>query len=436
MLDFIRFDSGALTIIISILLLLSFWFIIRLFKKDTILFNVVYSYIIIGFVSAFFFYSLSNNEWYSFDKEDIDIFSFLYLIAMFIILSMPFLFLKVELIKKIDDTGLEGLFKMIAIIIFILSILPFFNSIFSLTTISYDSIVNAYESDHSGGKTIFYYSYQLRTLLKYFISPLFFYFLYKGSKYKNYSNMLLFAIITTILTSLVGGGRGTMINELNYLVVCYYIFRGVLSPNIKRKMKKMCFIIVSLMIVCVMAITFARKGFNTSNASKQDKVELVSWIALYLGQGPLEFSRQMYPSTVRTEGDNSFSLAKTFLGMKTFKDNNERREYWSSKQDIPNFIFYTVVGDVYSDFGFLWTIIFISTLSILMILIFKNKDINMITINKVIIISIFFEWVSMGFMCNCYKTYYAQLYIFLTIIFIAAISIMQKNTRIQKRGAL
>ena len=137
----------------------------------------------------------------------------------------------------------------------------------------------------------------------------------------------------------------------------------------------------------------------------------------------------MYPSTVRTEGDNSFSLVKTALGMKTFKDNDDRREYWEDKQTIPNFIFYTVIGDVYSDLDFGYTILFCVLISLVFCVFFYKTRFKQMSIQMVVIISLYFEWVTMGFMNNCYKTYYSQFYILITLLINILLSFIQNNRK-------
>lgn len=53
-----------------------------------------------------------------------------------------------------------------------------------------------------------------------------------------------------------------------------------------------------------------------------------------------------------TEGDNSFSYVKAFVGLDTFKDFLERRKYWNQrKTGVDPVLFYTYVGDWFMDFG-------------------------------------------------------------------------------------
>ena len=386
-------------------------------------------YVTIGFVSAILFYCLSQNQWYYFESSDINYEPLLYLIFLFIILVLPFCFIDTSIINKINDNGISSYLNLLATIIFILSILPSIDGLIKLSSLNYSTIVNAYEGENDRGSFLFYYSNQIRNYFKFFISPLLFYYLYKGPAYNKYVKYMAFSLFTTMLLAITGGGRGTLVNELNYLVICYILFKHVLNYGIKKRIKRIGVFVGICAIIGLMIITFARGNFNTNTASNQDKEDLITWISLYLGQGPLEFSRQMYPSTVRTEGDNSFSLMKTIMGMKTFKDNDARREYWEGKQTIQNFIFYTVIGDIYSDLGFGYTILFCLFISLILGLYFYKTRHKPLTIQKIVIISIYFEWITMGFMNNCYKTYYQQFFILVTLLILLFLSLKQKGIK-------
>ena len=427
MFDYIKFDDGTYKLFTCVIIMIVFWFLIRLKRKTTIIFNTVMVYILIGFISSIIFYSLSQNQWYYFESSDIDIASLLYLVFLFLILIIPFSFIDTKLITSIDDKGVSSYLNLLATTIFILSILPFINGFIKLFSLNYSTIVDSYEGYSERSSFLFYYSNQIRNYLKFFIAPLLFYYLYKGHLYSKYIKYMIFSLFTTMILSITSGGRGTLVNELNYLVVCYIIFQGLLTANAKKKIKRVGIIIGICAVVGLTVITFARSNFNVTSASSQDKSNLTTWVSLYLGQGPLEFSRQMYPSTVRTEGDNSFSLVKSLIGLKTFKDNDERREYWENKQTIQNFIFYTVIGDIYSDLGFNYTIIFCVFISALLGFYFHKIKHKPITIQAIVIISMYFEWISMGFMNNCYKTYYQQFFIMCTLIMCMFLSLAQKN---------
>lgn len=428
MFDYITINEGTYNLLITILLIILFWSVVRFYSRPSIVFKVIMVYILIGFACAILFYSLSQYKWYAFEAKDIKMEPLLYLSILFCIMALPFNFLKIQDIKYIDDFGIEKVLKYFSICLFILSILPFIESFIRLFSINSQSLVAAYEGGEKNSSLFVYYSNQARNYLTFFIVPLFFYFLYKGAACKIYFYYISFALFTSVLLAFTGGGRGTMVNQLNYLVFCYIVFSKFIHPRIKTKIKKMSFIGVGVVITLLLIITLARADFS-KNKSNAASLDLITWISLYLGQGPLEFSRQMYPSTVRTEGDNSFPLIKTTLGLKTFKENNERREYWERKQAILNYIFYTVIGDIYSDLGYDDTILFIVFLSIVMSIYIHKCSTEKISMQSIIIISLYFEWVSMGFMNNCFKTYYYQFHIFVTCVILALLSILQRQQR-------
>lgn len=427
MFDYIKFDKGTYRLLMCIFIMIVFWIIMRLKRKTTTIFNTVMVYILIGFISSIIFYSLSQNQWYYFDSSDIDITPLLYLVFLFLILIMPFIFVDTKSITSINDKGVSSYLNFLATIIFVLSILPFINGFIKLFSLNYSTLVSSYEGESEHSSFIFYYSNQIRNYFKFFIAPLLFYYLYKGSSYGKYIRYMIFSLFTTMILAITSGARGTLVNELNYLVVCYIMFQGLLNEKVKKKIRRIGIIVGICVVIGLTIITFARSNFNATSASSQDKVNLVTWVSLYLGQGPLEFSRQMYPSTIRTEGDNSFSLVKSLIGLKTFKDNDERRAYWENKQTIQNFIFYTVIGDIYSDLGFNYTIVFCILISALLGFYFFKRKHKPITIPMVVIISIYFEWISMGFMTNCYKTYYQQFFIMCTLVICAFLSYTQKR---------
>ena len=403
----------------------------RKFFPDSRVASVVMGYIIFGFVSSMLFFALSQSQWYAFRTQDIKNEPLFYLFILFVVATMPFLFLKTERLRYVDDFGVTKIWKILAVVIVTLSIFPFFEGLYRALTSSASSLADAYEG--VSVKYSFFTDFCLRSrrYFAFLIIPLFFYFLYKGPCYKRYSHMMLFCFATTMILDFASGARGMAINDLNYFIFFFIAFKSLLTKELYKKLKKIS--VVALIIICIGVFTITLARFTDGGrlaVGSNRQMDLVTWVVLYAGQGPCEFSRQMYPSTVRTMGDNSFSLVKTFLGMNTFKDNNERREYWKTKQKIQNYIFYTVIGDVYSDLGWHWTIVFFVVLSLFMSIYFYRCSRRcIIKLQHLVLGSIYFEWITMGFMTNCYKVYYIQFYIFMTIALMFGITIYQKTIK-------
>lgn len=51
-------------------------------------------------------------------------------------------------------------------------------------------------------------------------------------------------------------------------------------------------------------------------------------------------------------GDNCFSFFKNIFGLDTFTDLLERRAYWEIRTGVQGNLFYTFIGDIFSDIGY------------------------------------------------------------------------------------
>ena len=427
MIDFFLTDNGGRNFLMIIALIATLWVIIRKFVRNKILFTLVIAYVVFGFVCAFIFYVLANNMWYAYSQKEISIEPLLYLSLLFVVMCIPFCFFKLNSIQKIDDRYIIKYLKWIAIIAFCSSIFPFFESLIRIFTMSGQGLVNAYEgNDGAGFSLISFFSIRTRNYLHFFITPLLFYFFYKNNM--KYSCFMLFSFATSLMIDFVSGGRGLLVNDLNYLVFFYAVFRVLLKLELRAKAKRIVLIGFLVVILFLSFITIARFTDGGNVVSADRRLDLLTWVFLYPGSGPCEFSRQMYSSTVRTDGDNSFAFIKTTLGLKTFKENNKRREYWEGKQSIQNYIFYTVIGDIYSDLGWINTIIIFIILAIIMsIYISRSTSGGSVSVQSLVLVSIYFEWLTMGIMANCYKEYYAQFFIFVTCLICLFFTIKQKG---------
>lgn len=410
MLSLFGLDNGNSSLIIALIVLVAIASFIH-YRKSFTFFSVVIVYYILGLIGSIAFYNIIKTNFMEIYPKYVNVDPLLYYVVTSVILAYPFVFLKAKF-TAVEDWGFSKYFQYIAALMAVLSIAPFLECIPKLFSLSADSLVNAYEGNGGGDNVISHYCKQMKNYIQFFNVPLLFYFLSKGSKFRKCTYCCLFAFVCSLLQSLVGGSRGTMVNNFNYLVVLYLIYRNVLDKITLRQFHKYVFVFLAILLSALVAITMARFGGPSAK-----KNALSTSITMYLGQGPVEFSRGMWDSKVRTEGDNSFSFVKIATGHHSFKDNDERRLYWEKKQYIPNFIFYSLVGDVYSDLGREYTVLFCLAMSIFMSMLFKKiARSSSISVASTIIISFYYEWITMGIMSNCYKIYHLQFFIFVTLL--------------------
>lgn len=394
-------------------------------RKQYSMYKITLSYYLVAILgSIVYYYMLTFVIQKEHDYKNIEFLPLLFLLVNILILCYPFKILDKSPIKKIESRGLDIIFKRIAIFLGIVSIVPFITDLMQLSSFNITSFANSYENTEQN-KDLIYYFNQLKYYLYFWQIPLFFYIISAPKRNKMALAAIIFCIISTTLHSLVGGGRGTLVNYCNYIIFFYFIYKNQLKSSIKKILNRTIIIVSFILIISLSIITWSR--YSTFETKNNVKDGLVTWVSLYIGEGPLAFSGQMWDSKVRTKGDNSFSFAKSLLGLKTFKSNAERREYWERLQDIPNTIFYTIVGDIYSDLDKTYTVIFFTTLTLLVIHFIKKRQRKGWRVQDLVLLQIYYELVTMGIMNFCFKNYNPQFLICLTIVQTLIINNIQKK---------
>lgn len=394
-------------------------------RKQYSMYKITLSYYLVAILgSIVYYYMLTFVIQKEHDYKNIEFLPLLFLLVNILILCYPFKILDKSPIKKIESRGLDIIFKRIAIFLGIVSIVPFITDLMQLSSFHITSFANSYENTEQN-KDLIYYFNQLKYYLYFWQIPLFFYLISAPKRNKMALAAIIFCIISTTLHSLVGGGRGTLVNYCNYIIFFYFIYKNQLKSSIKKILNRTIIIVSFILIISLSIITWSR--YSTFETKNNVKDGLVTWVSLYIGEGPLAFSGQMWDSKVRTKGDNSFSFAKSLLGLKTFKSNAERREYWERLQDIPNTIFYTIVGDIYSDLDKTYTVIFFTTLTLLVIHFIKKRQRKGWRVQDLVLLQIYYELVTMGIMNFCFKNYNPQFLICLTIVQTLIINNIQKK---------
>ena len=418
-------DLGLQSHLQAIAVFIAAFIFLHIFFKGR-LFKIVFYYILFFCVCSLLYYVFPKPLWLEFEPVEIRAESLIYAYVLLLILAVPLSYIDLNIDYKLDRYA--PFFKFLTIILLSFSVFPFFEGIYRAINIDAASLLNAYEGHYDSYSVITSISIQLRNYFRYFNYLLLFYYILNLRKNKEnrillYANLLVLA--TTIILAFSGGARGIIVNELNYLVVCYFLFESKYSNGLRKKIKRIATYSLVIIIILLGIVTMAR------SSDDGDNIALISWVLLYPGQGPNEFSRNMMPSTVRTNGDNSFSLFKTIVGKKTFKDNDQRREYWERYQYIPNYIFYTLIGDIYSDLGYFGTMSFCILFSVIISLyirnVYKDADVSLTAIMTSIFI---FEWISMGMMTNCYKSYYYQFFILFTLIVSYGYTVLTRKGKI------
>ena len=182
------------------------------------MYKITLSYYLVAILgSIVYYYMLIFVIQKEHDYKNIEFLPFLFLLVNILILCYPFKILDKSPIKKIESRGLDIIFKRIAIFLGIVSIVPFITDLMQLSSFNITSFANSYENTEQN-KDLIYYFNQLKYYLYFWQIPLFFYIISAPKRNKMALAAIIFCIISTTLHSLVGGGRGTLVNYCNYII--------------------------------------------------------------------------------------------------------------------------------------------------------------------------------------------------------------------------
>ena len=230
------------------------------------------------------------------------------------------------------------------------------------------------------------------------------------------NNFLLIGLFCAFLNPSLGnlnmGSRFLFAADFLYLIAIYLIFSNSLEDKIRSKIRLFGSIVLSFFIVIFLAISFFRfTALNSSSAT----VDATTSFSLYAGEGMLNFSSNMWDIYRRTEGSNTLTFVDYIIG-----DNPSSvrdAEKVSEKAGIPLYIFYTVVGDFYIDFGPQVTFaIFLGIFVLLCYLLRKQK--TQYTFYDFVWICLFIRVIVIGF------TYFPYMNLSMELVYVPILNIV------------
>lgn len=352
-----------------------------------------------------------------FQYHNITLFPFIYLFAFIIIAFYPIFSSSPTQIETIETN--DRLLKIITLFIIFLSVIPFIENLMLLGNITNQSdyMTSMYDSTHgSDGKSqVVGYSYfgnKMMNLCKNLanIIPIaFFYYLSKKKLNKWLIMGIALSLINLYLNSYVTASRSTIVREIIYLIFVYFLFKNNIADNIKKKIKFYFLIIFSFLLFVLIVISIARFSSMYENNNRTE-MSMFAWLIWYAGESMLNFNEYVWSMDSTMSGNCCFSLFLDFMGYDTFFDTTTRRFYWEMKTGIPQYIFYTFIGNFVEDFGKIGGGIFVLVLSLIL-----KKYMRLRKSTSLSTIIIYCTWGKvclLGFTFYSYPSYSAYVLIF------------------------
>ena len=242
---------------------------------------------------------------------------------------------------------------------------------------------------------------------------LFFYQLVKKKK-GIYIVAPLIATITGFLEAYASASRVGIVREIMYIFILLLLFKNSLDEKMRKKILKIFTISLCSTVFLLSLITLSR--FDKGNQGGND--DILIWVSLYLGEGPIRFCQYMWNIVNFGNGDNVVSLFKEVIGLDPIVDMEQRREVYERITGIPCLIFYTFIGDFYIDFGPIFTVVICIIFS-MSLYFYLKKCITRgyLYLDSILFLGLMLLMLEFGFMYYTFKVYIVQLLLIPNIMF-------------------
>lgn len=292
-------------------------------------------------------------------NHEITILPFIYLFVLVLIYFRPILNFRNELISAIWTNDRTVVF--VAIIISLIGFLPFIEQLMQsfkvATGMSGSAVAELIESRY-GDDTYdqFYYLSSvgrklnwLNNALAMLAMILFLYLLTKTKKNKLLLLGLGCSIMSVFLQAFNLSARFQIVKNLFLFFFLYIVFYKFYEENFRKKLTRNITIIILVVFIAISVISYFR--FSGLLEARSDiYYSIFDWLSLYFSEGFLNFNGDMWYIDDYCLGRNTAYIFRNLFDPST--DIFYRNYY--QLEDITHIrmnVFYTMIGDIYSDFG-------------------------------------------------------------------------------------
>lgn len=311
--------------------------------------------------------------------HDLTFAPFLYLFVCFFITLLPLLSSR-EDVCVIYTTKKHLLYPFLWILA-VCALFPFLESLFYLIKLvitgQFMTMAANYDDISAGNIQAFQVSYisngilVLLTCMK-LITPILFFYVYQNVKASKYLKIGLFiASITPAVNNMCNGGRVQTVFIALYYIALYLLFKEALNESTRKLLKKISLYIFVVIGTAFIAMTVGRfvLGDKFGGGSALD------FIFQYTSEGMFNFDNSMYYVNNNTGGFATSWRIMYHLGLTDILP-KDYVDFVTGRLGIPGWWFYTYIGDLYSDFGLVGTLLWISTFAFVFSLIRLQKKMN------------------------------------------------------------
>lgn len=347
-----------------------------------------------------------------------------YIFASFLIYVQPLKNINLEgqLISPIVMD--KNLVSILAIIIGIMSIIPFIENLNVVLSKSFLDFADAYQLKQSESVDV---RSHLSTIGRFcngiinwfrYITPVLFFWSIAERKSKWIIIASSFAFLNPICLSLISGGRGALYGAMMTIVFNFLLFKKSFPKNVLQRIKIIGVVLIALFSIMLFIMTFDRADGDQSLATQQ--------IYRYVGEGFVNFSETGWYVEKNTNG-HSIINGTGFTFFRYLSDFFLSRDF-SRLGNVTGFrmyVYYTVFGDFFIDFGFVGGLLFNALLSLCFFFVVCS---NPMSFSSLILINMYAKIALTGYGCFCYMNY-AEFVLF-TFLFCSVCRLFEPKSKI------
>ena len=344
--------------------------------------------------------------------DELSIIPYLYLFVLVWIAFAPLIRFDYKSIETIHVNSV--LFKYISIVIIMLSLIAIIPNIKYFLTHMLDPVayLEAYQDKSYGTlKVLTGIPNTAMNLLKHLKGLIPIFFIVSMTTFVN-SNIWMrsglgLALINLMISYLNTSSRYALVTDLFLILFVYFLLRPFVIGNIKKRINIIGIVVLIVLIGGVILITTSRYG----DRGGQDFV--LYNLSYYFGESFSNFNGDLWNVSSFTEGNNCFHY---FLNRFSGDGSPDRDiDLLESITHRRMFVFYTFVGDFFTDFGAFITAVIVISLAWIFLMITKVS--SEISFGKILFLCLYVKVLLVGY------TYWTYLNYSMEIIFTIVIGL-------------
>lgn len=250
------------------------------------------------------------------------------------------------------------------------------------------------------------------------------YNLQKYKKINKYTVGIILSQLTLIIDSILTSTRFAIVDAMLSYVFTYYIVSNSISGMAKsisfKIVKYLSIAIISALLIVTIgrSITMGNKDFKSS----------IEWIALYGGEGMLNFNEYLIDQKITKGVDEIFPYltSKEEITKQNKLDKASEKNEWSLLTGKPENVFYTSYGSFVDSFGLKITYIILIITAICFSLVINKRRNYMSNMALIILYS---RFIFMGFMYFPYYGVNGNKYLIQSLFIVILLYISEKYER-------